>query len=161
LLSKFHYLTGFWRFGLGGKMGYKVHLSETCDVGQPDLITQVSTTLATTSDFVMAPVIQEDLAIRDLLPGTHLVDSGYVVADVLVNAQQQQIDVVGPPLGSSSRQSRDGHGDDLHAFAIDWDAQQAQCPQGQRSVKWALGRSQTGESVIRSRFDRATRRACP
>jgi len=142
-------------------VGYKVHLSETCDVGQPDLITQVSTTLATTSDFVMAPVIQEDLATRDLLPGTHLVDSGYVVADVLVNAQQQQIDVVGPPLGSSSRQSRDGHGYDLHAFAIDWEAQQAQCPQGQRSVKWTLGRSQTGESVIRIRFDRATCRACP
>ena len=142
-------------------VGYKVHLSETCDVGQPELITQVSTTLATTSDFVMAPVIQEDLAIRDLLPGTHLVDSGYVVADVLVNAQQQQIDVVGPPLGSSSRQSRDGHGYDLHAFAIDWDAQQAQCPQGQRSVKWTLGHSQTGESVIRIRFDRATCRACP
>jgi transposase len=51
-------------------LGYKVHLSETCDVGQPDLITQVSTTPATTSDFVMAPVIQEDLAARDLLPGT-------------------------------------------------------------------------------------------
>src|SRR5262249_44960384 len=32
-------------------VGYKVHLSETCDVGQPDVITQVSTTLATTSDF--------------------------------------------------------------------------------------------------------------
>ena len=142
-------------------VGYKVHLSETCDVGQPDLITQVSTTPATTSDFVMAPVIQEDLAARDLVPGTHLVDSGYVVADVLVNAQQQHIDVVGPPLGSSSRQRRDGYGYDLHAFAIDWEAQQAQCPQGQRSVKWTLGRSQTGESVMRIRFDRAICRACP
>ena len=141
-------------------VGYKVHLSETCDVGQPDLITQVSTTPATTSDCVMAPVIQEDVAARDLVPGTHLVDSGYVVADVLVNAQQQHIDVVGPPLGSSSRQRRDGHGYDLHAFAIDWEAQQAQCPQGQRSVKWTLGRSQTGASVIRIRFDRAICRAC-
>jgi transposase len=143
-------------------VGYKVHLTETCDVGQPDLITQVTTTLATTSDFVMGPVIQDDLAARDLVPGTHLVDSGYVVADVLVSAQQQhQIDVVGPPLGSSSRQSRDGQGYDLHAFVIDWEAQQAQCPQGQRSVKWTPGRSQTGESVIRVRFDRATCRACP
>ena len=75
--------------------------------------------------------------------------------------QQHQIDVVGPPLGSSSRQSRDGQGYDLHAFVIDWEAQQAQCPQGQRSVKWTPGQSQTGESVIRIRFDRATCRACP
>jgi transposase len=142
-------------------VGYKVHLSETCDVGQPDLITQVSTTPATTSDFVMAPVIQEDLAARDLLPGTHLVDSGYVVAEVLVSARQQQIDVVGPPLSSSSRQQRDGQGYDLHAFAIDWEGQQAQCPQGHHSVKWTPGQSQTGESVLRIRFDRATCRACP
>ena len=142
-------------------VGYKVHVSETCDVGQPDVITQVNTTSATTSDFVMGPVIHEDLAARDLLPGTHLVDSGYVVAEVLVSAQQQQIDVVGPPLGSSSRQQRDGQGYDLHTFVIDWEAQQAQCPQGQRSVKWTPGHSQTGESVIRIRFDRATCRACP
>jgi transposase len=142
-------------------VGYKVHLSETCDVGQPDLITQVSTTPATTSDFVMAPVIQEDLAARDLLPGTHLVDSGYVVAEVLVSARQQQIDVVGPPLSSSSRQQRDGQGYDLHAFAIDWEGQQAQCPQGHHSVKWTPGQSQTGEAVLRIRFDRATCRACP
>ena len=69
-------------------VGYKVHFSETCDAGQPDVITQVSTTSATTSDFVMGPVIHEDLAARDLLPGMHLVDSGYVVAEVLVSAQQ-------------------------------------------------------------------------
>jgi transposase len=143
-------------------VGYKVHLTETCDVGQPDLITQVSTTPATTSDFVMGPVIQEDWAARDLLPQTHLLDSGYGVAEVLVSAhQQQQIDIVGPPLGSSSRQSRDGQGYDLHAFVIDWEAQQVQCPQGQRSVKWTPGQSQTGEAVIRVRFDRATCRACP
>ncbi len=143
-------------------VGHKVHLTETCEVGQPDLITQVTTTLATTSDFVMGPVIQDDLAARDLLPGTHLVDSGYVVTDVLVSAQQQhQIDIVGPPLSSSSRQSRDGQGYDFHTFVIDWEAQQAQCPQGQRSVKWTPGRSQTGEAVIRVRFDRATCRACP
>jgi transposase len=108
----------------------------------------------------MGPVIHEDLAARDLLPGTHLVDSGYVVAEVLVSAQQQQIDVVGPPLGSSSRQQRDGQGYDLHAFVIDWEAQRAQCPQGQQSVKWTPGRSQTGESVIRIRFARATCRVC-
>jgi transposase len=142
-------------------VGYKVHLSETCDVGQPDVITQVSTTLATTSDFVMAPVIQEDLAARDLAPGTHLVDSGYVVAEVLVSARQQQIDVLGPPLSSSSRQQREGQGYDLHTFAIDWEAQQAQCPQGHRSVKWTPGHSQTGEAVLRIRFDRATCRTCP
>ena len=44
---------------------------------------------------------------------------------------------------------------------IDWEAPQAQGPQGHRSVKWTAGQSQTGESVLRIRFDRATCRACP
>src|SRR6516165_10394947 len=129
--------------------------------GSPDVMTQGGTTLATTSDVVMAPVIQEDVAARDLVPGTPLLDSGYVVAEVLVSARQQQIDIVGPPLSSSSRQQRDGQGYDLHTFAIDWKAQQAQCPQGHHSVTWTPGHRQTGEAVLRIRFDRATCRACP
>jgi transposase len=143
-------------------VGYKVHLSETCDEDQPHLITQVTTTLATTSDFVMGEPIAQDLADRDLLPGSHLVDSGYVGAELLVNApRQHQIDVVGPPLGSSSRQHRENLGYDLHSFVIDWEAQQAICPQGHRSVKWTPGPSQSGLPVIRIRFKKATCFACP
>ncbi len=142
-------------------VGYKVHLSETCDKGQPDLITQVTTTLATTSDFVMGEPIEQDLAARDLLPGTHLVDSGYVVAELLVSGpSEHHIDVVGPPLSSSSRQSRDNQGYDLHSFVMDWEAQQATCPQGHGSVKRTPGQSQSGISVIRIRFDKATCLAC-
>ncbi len=143
-------------------VGYKVHLTETCDVGQPELITQVITTPATTPDCVMGPTIQHDLAQRDLLPGTHLLDSGYVDADLLVTAQtHHQIDVVGPPLGSYSWQYQTGQGDDLQAFVLDWDAQQAHCPQGHTSVNWRPGRDVSGDPVIRIRFDRATCRVCP
>jgi transposase len=110
----------------------------------------------------MAPAIHHDLAARDLLPGTPLLDSGYVGADVLVSAPSQpQIDVVGPALSSSSRQGRAGQGYDVHACVIDWETPQAQCPQGHRSVKWTPGHSQEGLPVIRSRFDRAICRACP
>jgi transposase len=70
-------------------VGYKTHLSETCDDGYPDLITQVLTPPSTTPDSVMGPTIQQDLAQRDLLPGTHLLDTGYVDAELLVSAQSQ------------------------------------------------------------------------
>ena len=143
-------------------VGYKVHLTETCDADHPDLITQVITTPATTQDSVMGPAIQQDLADRDLLPGTHLLDSGYVDADLLVTAQtRHQIDVVWPPFGSYSRQRRAGQGYDLQAFVLDWDAQQARCPQGQTSVNWRPGHNVSGDPVIRIRFDGATCRACP
>ncbi len=70
-------------------VGYKVHLTETCDPDQPDLITQIITTPATTPDGVMGLAIVHDLAARDLLPGTHVLDSGSVDADFLVTAQRQ------------------------------------------------------------------------
>jgi len=143
-------------------VGYKVHLSETCDVDRPDLITQVITTPATTQDSDMGPAIQQNLADRDLLPGTHLLDSGYVDSQLLVSAHQQhQIDVVGPPFGSYSRQRIAGQGYDLHAFMIDWEAEVAYCPQGQSSVKWTPGQDVSGDPVIRIRFDKASCRACP
>jgi len=118
-------------------VGYKVHLTETCDAGHPDLITQVMTTPATTQDSVLGPALQQDLADRDVLPDIHLLDGGYVDADLLVTAYtQHQIDVIGSPFGSYSRQRREGEGYDLQAFVIDWEAQQAHCPQGHTSVHW-------------------------
>jgi transposase len=143
-------------------VGYKVHLTETCDDGQPHLITQVLTTPATMPDCVMGPTIHQHLAASDLLPGTHLLDGGYVDAELLVTAQtQHQIDVVGPPFGSYSHQRRAGQGYDLSAFAIDWEAQQARRPQGQTSIRWTPGRDVSGDPVVRIRFHAATCRACP
>jgi transposase len=142
-------------------VGYKAHLSETCDDGYPDLITQVMTTLATTPDCVMGPAIQQDLAQRDVLPGTHLLDSGYVDAEFLASAQRlHQIDVIGPPFGSYSRQRRAGTGYALDAFILDWPAQQARCPEGHTSVKWTPGHDMRGGLVVRIRFETATCRAC-
>jgi transposase len=90
-----------------------------------------------------------------------LLDSGYVDADLLVTAQtQHQIDVMGPPFGSYSRQRREGEGYDLQAFVIDWEAQQAHCPQGHASVNWRPGHDVSGDPVIRIRFDGVTCRVC-
>jgi transposase len=143
-------------------VGYKVHLAATCEAGLPHLITQVITTPATTPDCVMGPTIQQNLANRDLLPSTHLLDSGYVDAELLVTARtRHQIEVVGPRFGSYSHQRRAGRGYDLSAFAPDWEATRAHCPQGRTSVKWTPGRDVSGDPVMRIRFDRATCHACP
>jgi transposase len=143
-------------------VGYKVHLTETCDDGQPHLITQVLTTPATVPDCVMGPTIHHNLAMRNLLPGTHLLDGGYVDAELLVTAHtQHQLDVVGPLFGSYSHQRRVGQGYDLSAFVIDWEAQQARCPQGQTSIRWTPGRDVSGDPVVRIRFHAPTCRACP
>jgi transposase len=69
--------------------------------------------------------------------------------------------VIGPPFGSYSRQHQTGQGYDLQAFVVDWEAQQAHCPQGHTSVNWRPGHDVSGDPVIRIRFDGATCRACP
>ncbi len=54
-------------------VGYKVHLTETCDEDRPHLIVNVETTPATTPDDNMVEVVHESEKKRDLLPGEHLV----------------------------------------------------------------------------------------
>jgi transposase len=143
----------------GGSTG---HLTETWEPGQPELLTQILTTPATTPACVMGPAIQPDVAERDLLPGIHVLDSGDVDADLLVTAQTpQQIEVSGPPFGSYSRQRRAGEGYALQAVVMDWEAQQARGPPGEMRVHWRPGHEVSGDPVSRLRFDGATCRACP
>ncbi|MHC4536004.1 MAG: hypothetical protein ACYS6K_18805 [Planctomycetota bacterium] len=60
-------LSAFW-------VGYKVHLTETCDEDAPHLITSVTTTVATEPDNNLTTKIHQDLAEKSLLPQEHLVD---------------------------------------------------------------------------------------
>jgi transposase len=55
-------------------VGYKVHLTETCDPDTPHLITNVETTPAASPDDNMLAVVHASLAIMDRLPAEHLVD---------------------------------------------------------------------------------------
>jgi transposase len=64
-------------------IGYKVHLTETCDEGGPHLITHVETTPAPVVDRDALEDIHAALEAKGLLPGTHLADAGYVAATSL------------------------------------------------------------------------------
>ncbi|MBK7599780.1 MAG: hypothetical protein IPJ07_15160 [Acidobacteria bacterium] len=85
-------------------------MTETCDQELPRLITQVETTIAPVPDSEALPVIQADLAQRQLLPAEQLADAGYVTARRLVSSSQQQIDLCGPPRSDSAWQARAGTG---------------------------------------------------
>jgi hypothetical protein len=63
-------------------------------------------------------------------------------------------------LADVSRQAREGNGFHAGAFTIDWDHQQATCPQGQRSSSW-IPATQRGQEGTVVRFDTATCRAVP
>ncbi len=59
-------------------VGYKVHLTETCDQQQVHLITNGSTTPAHVNDGSQTEIIHQSLSEKELLPIEHLVDAGYV-----------------------------------------------------------------------------------
>ncbi len=141
--------------------GYKVHLTETCDDATPNLITDVTTTPATTSDFAVLPTIQDHLAERALTPAEQIVDSGYVSADHLVTSRNDhQIDLLGPVADDYSWQAQAGNGFAAAQFMIDWDAKQAVCPQGQQSVVWMERTDRHGHATTHITFSKPICAAC-
>ena len=142
--------------------GYKVHLTETCDDDTPNVITDVITTPATTSDFDVTATIQENLVARTLAPGEHIVDAGYVTADHLLTSQRDQaIDLLGPAAPDRSWQARSEDGFAAAQFMIDWDREHALCPQGEASVQWFARQDRHGNTAIQIRFAKATCARCP
>ncbi len=142
-------------------VGYKVHLTETCDQDQPHLLTNVETTQATSADNMALGPIQEHLAARDLLPSVHIVDTAYVTSEHLVAGQAQGTDVLGPVLDDQSWQARAHAGFGSTQFVVDWDAQHATCPQGHTSVAWTPKKDTDGHDVILIRFAHADCSGCP
>ena len=142
-------------------IGYKVHLTETCDPDAPHLITDVTTTSATTLDVATTPSIQQALADHDCLPSMHLMDAGYVDAEHLVTSQtRHQATICGPVMPETSWQARAGRGYAASAFQIDWVAQQARCPQGQLSTGWKTSRDRNRNAVVKIAFPATTCASC-
>jgi transposase len=150
-------------------LGYKVHLTETCqsetqsEQGQaealaaPHVIVQVQTTVALVQDVEVTAAIQQELAQADLLPEEQLVDAGYVDADLLVSSQQTHgIRLHGPGLADTSWQAKANQGFDLAHFQIDWQTQQVTCPQGKHSSHW-----RDYDERIEVEFSKQTCAACP
>jgi transposase len=76
--------------------------AESCESDLPRLITQVTTTIGPIPDGQTLPDIQAVLDQRDWLPEQHIVDAGYVDAELLVASQTQyQVDLVGPDFQGS------------------------------------------------------------
>jgi transposase len=142
--------------------GFKVHLTESCDDDRPRLITQVTTTPATTADAAETLAIQGALAQAELLPAVHLVDGGYMgVAQLLASRAEHGVDLLGPVPPDASWQAQAGEGFDSTGFALDWAGQTATCPQGRTSRWWRPATDLHGHAVVRIIFDRDECQACP
>lgn len=116
--------------------GYSVHLTESCDEDNPQLLTHVMTTPATTGDVEVTETIHEALLAKGLPPAEHLVDTSYTDAGSLVQGARNGIEVVGPVRIDVSWQARAQQGFDIAAFIVNWEDRQVTCPQGHLSRSW-------------------------
>lgn len=141
-------------------MGYKVHLTETCDEQQPHLITNVLTTRATEQDFDATEVIHNRLQRRSLLPSVHLVDMGYTSAPLLYDSQHDYgVLLFGPVVEKHSWQQATGY--EIDAFKINWDTRTVTCPQGYESTPWTMRDHRRDHELTRVKFRRAECEPCP
>jgi transposase len=143
-------------------VGYKVSLTETCEADRPNLITHVATTAAPVADGTVTPQVHADLQRCDLLPDVHLVDTGYLDAELMVTSKRDYgVDLVGPARPDVKWQAKEGKGFDAQCFVVDWERQQATCPMGQTSVQWTPAVDQRRNEVIQIRFSTKDCQACP
>jgi transposase len=142
-------------------VGYKAHLTETCDADAPSLIVNVLTSAATIQDDTVLTPIHAALEQKALVPSEHLVDSGYTnVANLHISRQVYAVDVVGPVAADPSWQARAGEGFDHSHFVIDWEQHLVTCPAGKQSVSWLPLHDERASAAHLVRFARADCAAC-
>jgi transposase len=143
-------------------VGYKVHLTESCEDGAPHLITHVETTPAPVADGDMTPVFHEELRAKGLLPGKHLADTGYVDAELFVPSRQKHgVDLVGPTRADYHWQARAGQGFAADNFRVDWEQERMTCPEGKLSIGWSPAVDKGHNHVIKVKFSAKDCGACP
>lgn len=143
-------------------IGYKTHLTETCDDDAPHLITHIETTLATDADSTVIEPIHQALDDKDRLPAQHLVDNGYGSGDAFHHSQAEyEVDLFGPARPDVSWQAKTEGAFDISRFQIDFETQTVTCPQGHTTHQWRDRLDRRGKPAIQTQFPLTVCRDCP
>ena len=97
-----------------------------------------------------------------MLPGKHLVDTGYVDAELPVQSREDYgVDLIGPTRPDYRRQARAGEGFSASGFAVDWEERQVACPEGRTSASWTPAVGRGHNPAIKVEFSVTDCRSCP
>ncbi len=133
--------------------GYKVFITETCDMDAPRVVSNVTTTGAGISDVTQTAGIHEALKAKQLLPKVHLVDGGFIDTNLLLDsAKHYGVELIGPVRRNRGWQAKIPEAYDISRFTIDWDAQVMTCPQGKLSSSWTPTQTPKGAVRIAVKF---------
>ena len=133
--------------------GYKLIVTETCEADTPNLITNIETTTAPVADDAITEKIHATLSNHQLVPEIHIADTGFVNSKVFVASKEKYgIELIGPTRSDNRWQAKEGQGFAAGEFEIDWDKQQARCPEGKTSVSWTPALDRVKNEVIKIKF---------
>jgi transposase len=143
-------------------VGYRVHITETCEEGLPNIITDVQSAPGPVADGDATPLIHEALKRRNLLPETQFVDTGYLDAELLAESKKDYgVDLYGPTRPDYKWQAREKTGFEAAAFAIDWEGEVATCPEGKKSLSWTPAIDRQDTKVMKIKFSGKDCMPCP
>ena len=144
-------------------LGYKVHLTETCDQQEeaPHLIVHVETTPSTIQDSEMLVPICQGTRERGLAAREHLVDQGYTSGEALATQREHGTEIIGPVAQAPSWQGRAQTGYAPEDFELNWQTKVATCPQGQHSVRWKTTQDRRDKEILVIQFDARHCQGCP
>jgi transposase len=144
-------------------LGYKVHLTETCDQPEdaPQLIIHVKTTQATPHDSTQLAPIVEEIRQRGDGAAEQYVDEGYTSGEQLAAQAAAGTQIIGPVALARSWQKNQADGITVEDFELDWQAQVATCPAGQVARRWYERLDKRGKTVVVIQFAAAQCAACP
>ena len=143
-------------------VGYRVHLTETCDDGAPSVLTDLRTAPATVADGEATPLIHQALEEKGLLPETQFVDTGYLDAELLFESKERYgVDLYGPTRPDRKWQAKEGTGFEAAAFSLDWEDGVATCPEGKKSISWSPAIDNRHNRVVKIKFSSTDCMPCP
>lgn len=119
----------------------------------PHLITNVETTPGPIADGDATPHIHQALKNKCLLPTLHIVDTGYLDAELLVTSKREyEVEMLGPTRLDYKWQAQAGEGFDAGSFQIDWEGERAICPAGRESLSWTPAVDNRTNEVVKIKF---------
>jgi transposase len=143
-------------------VGYRIHITETCENGLPSIITDVQTAPGPVADGEATPIIHEALKKKGLLPETQFVDTGYLDAELLAESKKKYgVNLYGPTRPDYKWQAREKTGFEAAAFSIDWENEVATCPEGKKSLSWTPAIDRQNVKVMKIKFSGKDCMPCP
>jgi transposase len=122
----------------------------------------VETSRAGNGDVDVTPIIHQALQDKQLLPNEHLTDTNYAEAKQFVQSRREYgIDLIAPTRADHKWQAKERQGFDAGSFQVDWEAQQATCPAGRKSLSWTPAIDRRDNQVIKIKFSMKDCRPCP